>query len=81
MHTQPIGHPSTADAQLDARILDLLVHDHIGLWSIDELQQLMDSPIAVEDSLARLHALGLIHRLESYVFASRAAAHVHRLPS
>jgi hypothetical protein len=79
MQHQPITDPSHDDAQLDARVLDLLVHDHVGLWSLDELRQLLGDP--AEDSLARLHGLGLIHRLDGYVFASRAAAHMHQLAS
>ena len=81
MHTQPIGDPSTTDAQHDAIVLDLLLTDHNGLWSTTELQHQVGDPVAVDDTLDRLHALGLIHRLESFVFATRAAAHMHALPS
>jgi hypothetical protein len=72
--------PASDDAQWDARILDLLVHEHPGLWTVHELQHLGGSGLAVADSLARLQALGLIHRVDDCVFATRAAAHVHSLP-
>jgi hypothetical protein len=79
MHSQVIGDPAHADR--DATILDLLLIEHDGLWSVDELKQLVGDAVGVEDAIARLSALGLIHRLEDFVFASRAAAHVHKLPS
>lgn len=81
MHAQPIGDPTTTDAQHDAVVLDLLLTEHDGLWSTSELQHLVGDAIGVEDSIARLHALGLVHRLEEFVFATRAAAHMHALPS
>lgn len=79
MHTNPIADPAHADR--DALVLDLLLIEHNGLWSIDELKHLVGDEPGVEDAIARLHALGLIHRLENYVFAGRAAAHVHKLAS
>ena len=77
MHSQPIGDPSIEDR--DSVILDLLLIEHDGIWSIDELKRLVGDAVGVEDALARLTALGLVHQLEEYVFASRAAAHVHKL--
>jgi hypothetical protein len=79
MHSQPIGDPSLAERQHDAVILDLLLIEHDGIWSIDELKHQVGDPIGVEDAITRLGTLGLIHKLENFVFASRAAAHVHAL--
>jgi hypothetical protein len=79
MHTQPIGDPIADDSRLEGPILDLLVIEHDGLWSINELKQLMGDPIEVEDALARLQALGLIHKIEDCVFATRGTVHVHAL--
>lgn len=81
MHAQPIADPSTADGSYDSLVLDLLLIDHDGLWSVAELERMLGDTPAVADALARLHAVGLIHRLENYVFATRSAAHVHKLAS
>lgn len=82
MHAQPNPtHPSTEDTAYDALVLDLLLIEHDGLWSIAELQQMLGNEPAVEDTLARLHGLGLIHRIENLVCATRAAAHLHALAS
>jgi hypothetical protein len=81
MQAQPIGDPSTAERQHDAVVLDLLLVEHDGLWSVDELKRLVGDAVSVEDALARLTALGLVHRLEDFVFATRSAAHVHKLAS
>jgi hypothetical protein len=81
MHHQPMADPVRDDAHWDATILDLLLDEHPGLWSIHELQQLGGDALAVADSLQRLQALGLIHRVNDCVFATRAAAHMHSLAS
>ncbi len=79
MHNHPMTTPAPDDAQWDTRVLDWLVLEHQGLWSIDELRQLGGDGPAVDDALARLQALGLIHKVEDCVFATRAAAHMHQL--
>jgi hypothetical protein len=81
MHTNPIADPATADGTIDTAILDLLLIEHDGLWSTDELERMLGDAIAVTDALARLHALGLIHQIENLVCATRAAAHMHELAS
>lgn len=42
-------------------------------WSVREMEMELGSPIAVEDSLRRLQAGGLIHRCGDFVWATRAA--------
>lgn len=81
MHHNPIADPEASDGTYDQLVLDLLLIEHAGLWSVDELERMVVDAPALDDALARLHATGLIHRLESYVFATRAAAHVHKLAS
>jgi hypothetical protein len=81
MHGQPIADPQTEDGTYDSTVLDLLVIEHDGIWSIDELKLMLGDDTAVDDALARLLGLGLIHRLDGFVFAARCAAHVHALPS
>lgn len=56
----------------DRAILDELIYEP-GPWSVSELQRQFSDAVAVEDSLNRLAGVGLIHRLEGFVFATRAA--------
>ena len=50
-----------------------------GLWRTDEVLREMSNSIIAEDSLARLYASGLIHRLEGFVFPTRAATRASAL--
>ncbi len=88
MRTQRIpGHePDTDPTTLEQALLGLLLVDHAGLWSTTELtRSLIPSSGAgpdatdVEDALEDLYAAGLIHRLDSYVFATRAAHEADRI--
>jgi hypothetical protein len=63
-----------ADRMIDSGILGLLIRpDHRRLWSQDEIERDINDPVAVADSLHRLYGGGLIHRLDRFVWASRAA--------
>lgn len=73
--------PIRDDAFWDATVLDLLLEEHPGVWSVDELKRLVGDSIAAEDAVTRLAALGLVHRGDDCVFATRAAAHMHKLAS
>ncbi len=88
MRTQRIpGHaPETDPSTLKQAVLGLLVIDHAGLWSITELTRSLipssgDGPDAtdLEDALEDLYAAGLVHRLDGYVFATRAAHEADRI--
>jgi len=81
MHHNPTTDPALDEAQWDSTILDLLVHEHPGLWTLHELDQLGGDTLALADALARLLALGLVHMVGDCVFATRAAAHMHKLAS
>lgn len=69
------------DAQTEGAILGLLLDFEAGsIWSDEELvRALSASRVAVIDGLASLHAAGLIHRCNGFVFASRAASSYDRL--
>jgi hypothetical protein len=81
LHHRTRVHAPDDPIHLKQALLGLLVIDHPGLWSIAELTRSLipssgngpDSPATVEDALEDLYAAGLIHRLGSYVFATRAA--------
>lgn len=66
--------PAEQDDMIDRAILELLLDsDEPDLWSPEELALQTGNQLATTDSLSRLHAGGLIHRCDGFVFASRAA--------
>lgn len=65
-------------------LLDLLVVEHQGIWSIEELDRHLRPSRATcgsdtEDALQELCDAGLAHRFGLYAFASRAAVAAHLL--
>jgi hypothetical protein len=66
------------EERIDMALLGLLLSTD-RLWSIDEVSREIGDPLEVADSIARLHGAGLVHRLESFVFASRPAVQAMRL--
>jgi hypothetical protein len=68
------GSPRVEDARVERAVLDLLLcSSGPGLWSFEELVREIGDEVVVQDALAHLNAAGLIHRLEKFVFATRAA--------
>jgi hypothetical protein len=64
--------PIERDGQIDSAILGLLIDvDATRPWSFDEIAREMG--MNPTDSLNRLYGGGLIHRLEGFVWATRAA--------
>jgi hypothetical protein len=49
------------------------------LWSIEELARELGGELDADDAVASLHAAGLVHRCNEFVFATRAAARFSRL--
>jgi hypothetical protein len=49
------------------------------LWSFEELVREIGDEVVVQDALAHLNASGLIHRLEQFVFATRAATRLDEI--
>jgi hypothetical protein len=61
---------------IDGTILELLA-DTNGPWKITELEREVGHPIPVQDSVARLVATGLAHRMKGgFVCSSAAGRHV-----
>lgn len=61
------------EADSDRAVLAMLLADP-GLWSVDEVLRETDCRLDTEDSLNRLHAAGLVHRVDNtFVFPTRAA--------
>jgi hypothetical protein len=73
MQDQPIPTAIERDAQTDSTLLMVLLAETSHRpWSVDEIAREMgDDP---SDSLRRLYGGGLIHRLDGFVWATRAAA-------
>jgi hypothetical protein len=69
------------DDATDQAIMGLLLIDHPGLWSVEEVVREMGDELRAQDGLSRLAGVGLIHRLGEFVFATRAAARAGALGS
>lgn len=70
MHDQRT--PAEQDDVADRAIMDVLLDDP-GPWAVEELQREFLAPIAVVDSINRLAGVGMVHRLDGFVFATRTA--------
>ena len=81
MHDKVIPTAVQQDSETDRAIMDLLLIDSPGPWAVDEIAREIGDANDARDGLARLARGGLIHRLEGFVFASRAAAQAAQLAS
>jgi predicted transcriptional regulator len=71
---------SSAPEQVDSAILGLLLEPGAQRpWSVEEVAREIGDEVATADALARLAGAGLLHRLNSFVWASRAALLAERL--
>ncbi len=78
MHQHPTHEP--AGEPRERAVFALLVNpEEQRPWSVGELELEIGSSIGVEDSLARLHAAGLVHRCGEFAWASRAALRADEL--
>jgi len=71
MHDQRTS-PAEADDQIDGAILSLLVASPVP-WATLEVAREIGDEIDATDGLSRLVRGGLIHRLDGFVFPTRAA--------
>ena len=74
MQDQRIQTVADEEAQTDQAVLGLLLTDSAAIWSVEEMVSEIGDRINVADSINRLAGIGLVHRLDSFVFATRAAA-------
>lgn len=81
MKAEPTGKSvGQRDADVDGDVLDaLLAQDAQRPWSEQEIARMVGDPVLAADSLGRLARAGLIHRLDGFVFASRAALHADQV--
>jgi predicted transcriptional regulator len=72
MPEQRTPSPAEQDRVIDAAVLDLLMSPRNQRpWSVDEIEREIGKE--TPDSLNRLYGAGLIHRLDRFAWASRAA--------
>lgn len=72
MHDEPTPTVIERDAQEDSAILALLTLETSHRpWAVEEIAREMGRDVT--DSLNRLYGGGLIHRVDGFVWASRAA--------
>ena len=65
---------------MDAAVLALLLDDDAQRpWSEAEVCREAGDDLGARDALDRLHAAGLVHRLDGFVFATRPALRADRL--
>jgi hypothetical protein len=72
MHDQPIDVIERDNAEDSAIMMTLLQETSHRPWAVDEVAREMGRDVT--DSLRRLYGGGLIHRLDGFVWVSRAAA-------
>ena len=69
---------NSTDRCADRALLDVMIEEGRSLWAVHELAR--ELGVGVEDSIARLHGAGLIHRLGGeFVFLTRAAVKGYEL--
>ena len=76
MHDQPT--PADQQDSTDSAILGLLF-DSPTPWATAEVARELGDEVAATDGLAHLVGAGLVHRLDGFVWATRAAVRGQRL--
>ncbi len=74
-------HTTVADDEdrADASVLLLLLDETHPVWHVEEIGREIGDALAATDAIARLHASGLVHRIEQFVLATRSARHSSRI--
>lgn len=71
--------PVEQDTAADEAIMGLLMLDRPALWSVEEVEREFGDPVVAMDSLVRLTRAGLVHRIDGFVFPTRAAVEARAL--
>jgi hypothetical protein len=80
MQDKTMPDPGRRLDEAERAVLCLLLHPGpSGLWSIGEIAREIGDPATAGLAVVSLHAAGLAHRLDEFVFATRAAARAHEL--
>lgn len=70
---------SVDDQDRDRNVLNLMLVDSPWPWSLDEIARELHSTVDAQDAIARLADAGLLHRLDEFVFPTRAARRADEL--
>jgi hypothetical protein len=69
-----------ADDEVERVVLTLLLEPGArGPWSVWELGLEVGSELRAADAVVRLHAAGLVHRVQEFVWVTRPLARLHEL--
>jgi hypothetical protein len=80
MQDQPIRDIAAEFDQAESVVLDLLLDPDVpGPWSFHEIAAAMGDEVRAADAISGLHAAGLVHRCNEFVFATRPAARCMQL--
>jgi hypothetical protein len=72
--------PQEEDNEVADIVLRLMLDDDApGLWSVDEIAIALGDKIKATDTIVHLHAAGLIHGLDQYLWPTRPAARATEL--
>jgi len=72
--------PQEEDNQVEDIVLRLMLDDDTPrLWSVGEIAVALGDEIKAADAIIHLHAAGLIHRLDQYLWPTRPAARATQL--
>jgi len=73
--------PSIAEREWasDKTVLELLLNSQQWPWSVEEVGRELGDRVDAEDAVGRLRGAGLVHRLDGFVFPTRAAIHAVEL--
>lgn len=78
--TTIVGDAAGAATRLDRVVLNLLLgSDETALWTVAEVERELGGEDDLMDAFDRLHCVGLVHRLQDFVFVTRAARRADEL--
>lgn len=82
MRDQRSGVDDVGSACVERALLGVLLFSEFrGPWSVGELERELGGDVSVIVAIDALHAAGVVHRCEGFVWATRAAARAGWLAS
>jgi hypothetical protein len=74
MQSEALHDPKEAERHTDNTVLGLMFNDASSwAWSVEEIARELANPAKARDAVSRLIADGLLHRIDDFVFPTRAA--------
>jgi predicted transcriptional regulator len=69
----------SSEQDRDGTVLEMLLCGPSWPWSVDEIARELQNPTAAADAVRRLTEAGLVHRLDQFVFPTRACRRAEEL--